>query len=65
MTVKTTADPKGRPTLRRHRVTVAVEAMQPLSLRTKPPSPTDPAALGHAKPSKAAEMRCCGGAGNK
>lgn len=33
--------------------------------QNKTAKPADPAALGHAKPSKAAEPCCCGGAETK
>ena len=32
---------------------------------SKTATPADPSALGHAKPSKATETCCCGGAANK
>ena len=56
---------KERPPLRRHSATVAVEAKQADEPQNKTAKPADPAVFGHAKPSKAAETCCCGGAGTK
>lgn len=62
MTVKTTTAPKGK-------TTAALATGYGCCGGDAAPEPqnetADPAALGHAKSSKAAETRCCGGAVNK
>ncbi len=65
MTVKTTTDPKRKTTAAAalgHGFCGGNAAPEPQNKTAKPADPAGPAGLGHAK---AAETRCCGGAGNK
>lgn len=65
MSVKTTTALKGKTTAAPalgHGCCGGDEAVEP---QNKTAKPADPAVVGHAKPSKAAETCCCGGAGTK
>jgi hypothetical protein len=65
MTVKTTTAPKAKTTaapVSGHGCCGGDAAPEPQNKNAKP---ANPAVLGHAKPSKAAETCCCGDAGTK
>lgn len=65
MTVKTTTAPKAKTTAAPasgHSCCGGDAAHEP---QNKTAKPANPAALDRAKPSKAAETCCCGGAGTK
>lgn len=65
MTIKATTEPKGATTAAPTSGHGCCKGDAAIESQSKIDKPGDTAALGHAKPAKAAESCCCGGAGKE